>query len=80
MSSDTHAGTYLAQKPMDTGDHLSNGMKQTSYGFSRSDVSQFCAQCPRGSTGNPYYDNLKPFLLVMRAMGVLPFSSEAGGK
>lgn len=83
MSADTRAGTFLAflaQKPMNTVDRLGNGMKRTSYESSRSDVSQFCAHSPHGSALNPYYDSLKPFLFVMRAMGVLPLSSEAGGK
>jgi hypothetical protein len=81
VSADAHAGTPLAQKPMDTVDNLSNGIKATSYGFSRSDVSQFCAHSPAGGSAvNQYYDSLKPFVLVMRAMGVLPLSSEAGGK
>jgi hypothetical protein len=65
---------------MDTGDNLSNGMKPTSYGFGTSDVSQFCTHSPGSSAVNQYFESLKPFLLVMRAMGVLPLSSEAGGK
>jgi hypothetical protein len=80
VSADTHAETSLAQKPVDTVDNFSNGMKPTPYEFSRSDVSQFCARSPGGSKLNPFYDSLKPFLLAMRAMGVLPLSSEAGGK
>ncbi|XP_023717203.1 gustatory and odorant receptor 24 [Cryptotermes secundus] len=79
VSAGTDAGTFLAHKPMSTVDSLSYGMKPTSYEFSRSDVSQFCGHSPHGYALNPYYDSLKPLLLVMRAMGVLPLTSEAGG-
>jgi hypothetical protein len=71
VSADIFAGASLVQKPKDTVDNLSYGMKL----FSRSD-----ANSPGRSTVNSYYDNLKPFLLVMRAMAILPLTSEAGGK
>jgi hypothetical protein len=80
VSVDTRAGISLIQKPMGTVDNFSNGMKPTTCGFIACDVNQFHARSPGSSPVNPYYDSLKPFLLVMRAMGVLPFSSQAGGK
>jgi hypothetical protein len=80
VSAGTHAGISLVQKSMGTVGILGKAMKPIPYYFGWCDVSQFNDHSTSSSTANPYYENLKPFLLVMRAMGVLPLTSEAAGK
>jgi hypothetical protein len=79
VSAEKYPGIFLVQKT-DTVDSLQDGMQPTLYSVKTSEVNHFYIQSSDSGTLNLCYDTLKPFLLVMRAMGVLPVSSTAGGK
>jgi hypothetical protein len=64
---------------MDTVDCLHCGT-QPHLGSSAFGVNKFLFHSPSNAGLNPYYDNIKPLLSVLRAMGVMPVSPTAEGK
>jgi hypothetical protein len=80
VSPDKSPGIFLVQKQMDTLDSLQYGMQPNLYSLNTFKCNQFFLQASRCAALNSYYDNMKPFVLVMRAMGVLPVSPTEEGK
>jgi hypothetical protein len=71
---------FLIQKQTDTVGRLQYGRQLNSYRRNTFKFKQFFLQPSSNNALNPYYGDMKPFVLVMRAMGVLPVSSTAEGK
>jgi hypothetical protein len=73
-------GTILIEQETNTVDSLQYGMLPNLYNFNYNRFNRFYLSSSRNNALNSYYDNMKPFLFVMRAMGVLPISATAEGK
>ena len=73
-------GTFLVERQTDTVDSLQYGMQPNLYNYNTFRFNQFFLRSSRNTALNTYYDNMQPFVLVMRAMGVLPVSATAEGK
>jgi hypothetical protein len=73
-------GTILIEQETNAVDRLQYGMQSNLYNFNNNRFNHFFLLSSRNNLLNSYYDNMKPFLLVMRAMGVLPISATAEGK
>lgn len=80
VSTEKYPEVFQVKETMDTVDNLQDGMQPILYSVKTPEVNQFYNQSSYSSTLNLYYDTLKPFVLIMRALGVLPVSSTAGGK
>lgn len=80
MSTEKYPEVFQVKETMDTVDNLQDGMQPILYSVKTPEVNQFYNQSSYSSTPNLCYDTLKPFVLIMRALGVLPVSSTAGGK
>jgi hypothetical protein len=70
---------FLVQKTKDSADGLQDSIQEPLYNVEAS-VNQYYIPSSDNATLNRCYDTLKPFLLVMRAMGVFPVSPTAGGE
>jgi hypothetical protein len=73
-------GTILVEQITNAADSLHYGMQPNLHNFNTIRFNRFFLRSSRNTALNPYYDNMKPFLFVMRAMGVLPLSATAEGK
>lgn len=80
VSTVKHPGIFLVENTTDTvGDQL-EGIHPTANGVKTFEVNQFYLQSSDSSRVNVCYDALKPFLFIMRALGVFPVTYTAGGK
>lgn len=73
-------GTFLVERRTDTIDSLQYEMQPNLYSFNTFRFKRFFFRSSRNTALNTYYDIMKPFLFVMRVMGVLPVSATAEGK
>ena len=80
MSPGQFSGTFLVERQIDAADSLRYEMKPNLFSFSAFRFNRFFLRSSRRTVLNTYYDNMQPFLFVMRAMGVLPVSATAEGK
>ena len=71
---------FLVDKQIDPVDSLQYGIQPNLYSLTAFGFNRFFLRSSRNTALNPYYDNMKSFLFVMRAMGVLPVSATAEGK
>jgi len=80
LSPGTLPGRILVERQTNTVDSLQFGMQQDLYNLNTFRFNRIFLRSSRNTAQNPYYDNMKPFLFVMRAMGMLPLSATTEGK